>query len=286
MLVAARAGTLGVLYVVGADPASDYPDARAWDEARRRLGCLVVHDLFLTPTAAQADVVLPVLAYAEKTGTVGNVEGRVQRQDPAVLGPGTAWSDAQIVTALAARLGVPFAVASWEQVFAEIGRLIPGWAEGARLAPPGLEAPGAGPGEGDPAGRPGPTDAGRSARTGPGARSAPAVDPPGGELALVVGTRLFDRGTMALRCPGVRGQAGEPFVAVHPHDAARLGLADGAPCEVRSPRGALRLPARVWAGLHPGQAYVPRGYESAPVSTLLDEREPVAVTLRPLRSSS
>jgi anaerobic selenocysteine-containing dehydrogenase len=98
----------------------------------------------------------------------------------------------------------------------------------------------------------------------------------------VAGRRLFDRGTMAARCPGVRGQAGEPFVAVHPEDAARLGLRDGMPCEVRSPRGALRLAVRVWAGVHRGHAYAPRGYDSAPVSVLLDERGPVAVTVRPL----
>src|SRR6516162_4481405 len=34
MLEAAREGALRVLYVVGADPALDYPDARAWAEAR------------------------------------------------------------------------------------------------------------------------------------------------------------------------------------------------------------------------------------------------------------
>jgi NADH-quinone oxidoreductase subunit G len=273
MLEAARAGRLRTLYVVGADPATDYPDARAWEEARRRVECLVVHDLFLTGTAASADIVFPVLTYAEKTGTVGNVEGRVQRQDQALLGPGDARSDAEIFAALAAQLGAPFGLGSWEQVFAEIGRVIPGWAEDARLAPPrpsrhddaagGAEAR---QGSGRPPGRP---------REGAGASG-------NGTLALVVGTRLFDRGTMALRCPGVRGQAGEPFAAVHPQDAGRLGLQNGVLCEMRSPRGTLRLPVRVWAGLHPGHVYVPRGYESAPIARLLDEREPVAVTLRPI----
>src|SRR5207253_11266389 len=33
MLEAARAGALRVLYVVGADPATEYPDAGAWAEA-------------------------------------------------------------------------------------------------------------------------------------------------------------------------------------------------------------------------------------------------------------
>ncbi|HYM69051.1 MAG TPA: NADH-quinone oxidoreductase subunit NuoG [bacterium] len=260
MLEAARSGALKLLYVVGADPATDYPDAHAWEEARRGLGLLVVHDLFLTRTASSADVVLPVLAYAEKAGTVGNIEGRVQRQDAAVRGPGTARSDGQIFSAIAERLGTELAFASWEAVFAEVAALIPGWAEDARMAPP-RPAPVAAP-------------AGAHDDTAPG----PAAD---GALALVVGTRLFDRGTMALRCPGIRGQAGEPFVGLHPDDAARLGIVEGTLCEVRSPRAALRLAVRALPGLHPGHAYVPRGYESAPASVLQDERGPVAVTVRP-----
>ncbi len=263
MLEAARAGPLRALYLVGADPAMEYPDAGAWAEARKRLSLLVVHDVFLTATSAAADVVLPVLTYAEKTGTVGNLEGRIQRQDQAVLGPGTTRSDADIFTSLAMRFGVSFGMATWESVCAEIGRVIPGWAEEARLPPPRPAAA---------------TSIGTSTTAiGGGASTSDQA------LALVVGTRLFDRGTMALRCPGVRGQAGEPFVGLHPEDASRLGIADGAVCEVRSPRGTLRLPARIWAGLHPGHAYVPRGYDSAPVARLLDESGPVAVTVRPVR---
>jgi NADH-quinone oxidoreductase subunit G len=259
MLEAARAGSLEVLYVVGADPASEYPDLRAWEEARSRLRCVVVHDLFLTRTSAAADVVLPVLAYAEKTGTVTNIEGRVQRQTAAVLGPGEARSDGEILLELAARLGAPLEVSSWAEVFAEMGRLIPGWEEGARIPPP------------RPAG-----GAGR------GAAGEVLPPPQDGGLALLVGTRLFDRGTMALRCPGLRGQAGEPYVALHPEDAARLGIPEGTLCEVRSPRGALVLRLRLWPGLCPGHAYIPRGYENAPVAALLDERGPVAVTVRPV----
>ncbi len=271
MLGAARAGELRLLHVAGADPAADYPDARAWEDARRSLGLLVVQDLFLTRTAAAADVVLPALSYAEKTGTVGNIEGRIQRQSQARLGPGTARSDAQIFMELARHLGAPLDFASWEEIFAEIGRVVPGWAEGARLTPPRPPAVGTG------GGAAGQMAGGAGLPSGPGGQTAAS-----GTLALVTGTKLFDRGTMALRCAGVRGQAGEPFVGLHPDDAARLGVVDGAACEVRSSRGGLLLPARVWAGLHPGHAYVPRGYESAPAAALQDEAGPVMVTVRPL----
>jgi NADH-quinone oxidoreductase subunit G len=262
MLEAARSGELRILYAVGADPATDYPDAAAWAEARKRLGCVVVHELFLTRTAAAADVVLPVLSFAEKTGTVCNVEGRVQRQNQALLGPGTARSDAQIFSALASKLGAALAYASWDEIFAAIGRLVPGWQEGARVARPPLRDTG-GP-------------------AGPLPPRPPAQREASGALVLLTGARLFDRGTMAVRCPGIRSQAGGPQVAVHPDDAARLGVADGAPCEVRSARGALRLPARIWPGLRPGHVYIARGYDTAPVNILLDERGPVTITLRVL----
>src|SRR5205807_9009046 len=270
MCEAARAERLEALYVVGADPATDYPDAGAWAEARRRIGFLAVHELFLTRTAASADVVLPVLSFAEKTGTVCNIEGRIQRQDQARLGPGLARPDSFIFSQIASRLGPTLASASWTDVFAEIARVIPGWGEGARLAAPRppLEV------------RPAP-----GAAAGPAGPAVPSVaprDPEDGTLTLLTGTRLFNRGQMALRCPGVRNQAGEPFVALHPADASRLGVSDGAACEVRSPRGALWLAARIWPGLRPGQAYVPRGSDAAPVNTLEDEQGPVAVTVRAL----
>jgi len=258
MLEAARAGGLGVLYVVGADPATDYPDAGAWAEARGRVGTLIVHELFMTRTAAAADVVLPALSFAEKAGTVCNVEGRVQRQDQAVLGPGMAHSDALIFSEVASRVGAALGYASWHDVFAEIARVIPGWREGARFVPP----------------RPP-----RAAAGAPPAAPPPPLGAPG-ELLLVAGRRLFDRGTMAVRCPGIRRQAGEPFVALHPDDARALDLGDGAACEVRSPRGTLRLAARIWPGVRAGQAYIPRGYDAAPVNRLLDERGPVAVAIR------
>jgi NADH-quinone oxidoreductase subunit G len=258
MLAGARDGAVRMLYVVGADPATTYPDAAAWRAARARLSCLVVQELFLTPTAASADVVLPVLAYAEKAGTAGNIEGRVQCQAQAVIGPGEARSDAAIMTALAGRLGVPLGFSSWEDASAEIARLVPGWAADARIVPP-------------------PITLGES-----GGAAAAAAAPANGALTLLTGTRLFDRGTMAVRCPGIRAQAGEPFVALHPGDAARLGLAEGDPCDVRSARGSLRLAVRIWPGLHPAHAYVPRGFDTAPAAALLDENGPAAVHVRAL----
>ena len=57
--------------------------------------------------AAQADVILPAAAYAEKHGTWVNIEGRVQRGERAVFPPGDAREDWSIFRALSELLGRP-----------------------------------------------------------------------------------------------------------------------------------------------------------------------------------
>ncbi len=50
----------------------------------KKLEFLVVQDLYLTPTAQVADVVLPAVSYAESTGTFTNSERRIQRTNAAI----------------------------------------------------------------------------------------------------------------------------------------------------------------------------------------------------------
>ena len=74
MLEAARRGSLGALLVVGADPIASF----GIDPAALENTFVVVQDIFLTETAALADVVLPSASLYEKTGTVTNSYGDVQ----------------------------------------------------------------------------------------------------------------------------------------------------------------------------------------------------------------
>ncbi len=94
-----------LLYVVGADPASKYPTS-FWQGARIALKFLVVQDLFLTKTAAQADVVLPALSFVEKSGTFLNIEGRLQQLNPGKELPPSIYSDGEIFAQLAQRIGI------------------------------------------------------------------------------------------------------------------------------------------------------------------------------------
>ncbi len=74
MLDAAARGDLGALYVVGSNPVSRY----GIDPATLADTFLVVQDMFLTETAALADVVLPAAYLYEKAGTVTNTYGDIQ----------------------------------------------------------------------------------------------------------------------------------------------------------------------------------------------------------------
>ena len=74
MLDAAGNGKLSVLFAVSSDPVGAY----GVDPAALKNTFVVVQDLFLTETAALADVVLPSASLYEKTGTVTNSFGDVQ----------------------------------------------------------------------------------------------------------------------------------------------------------------------------------------------------------------
>ena len=125
ILVAAAEGRIDTLVLVGADPMADFPDrhlaARALAGARTVIAC----DLFMTESAARADVVLPAAGFAEVSGTTTNMEGRVSLLAQAVTPPGTARPDWMIASELAWRLGADLRLESVEQIWEEIEELAP-----------------------------------------------------------------------------------------------------------------------------------------------------------------
>jgi predicted molibdopterin-dependent oxidoreductase YjgC len=61
------------------------------------------------PLAAAADVVLPGAAWVEKDGCFTNDQGTLQAASKAIVTPGEAVEDWQILTSVAAALGLPYA---------------------------------------------------------------------------------------------------------------------------------------------------------------------------------
>src|SRR5690606_34266553 len=79
MFEAAHEGHVKAMYILGENPVLTDPNANHIKAALENLEFLVVQELFLTETAAFADVVLPAASFAECDGTFTNTERRVQR---------------------------------------------------------------------------------------------------------------------------------------------------------------------------------------------------------------
>jgi len=127
MLDAAAGGTLKALYVVGANP------LRTFGSGGRPSGLklLVAHELFLTETSREADVVLPAACAYEKNGTVTNTAGEVQLVRKAADPPGVR-SDFDILRIVAHQLkekglGTEWSARNPDAVFEEIRRNVTGY---------------------------------------------------------------------------------------------------------------------------------------------------------------
>lgn len=94
-------------YLQGTNPPLTYPDSKKTYQALMSLDFLVVADLFMTPTAALADVVLPVAANFEYDDLAfyGVPWGRAIARPKLIDPPGECRSDVAILSDLARRLG-------------------------------------------------------------------------------------------------------------------------------------------------------------------------------------
>jgi len=117
-------GTVNGMYIMGENPAMSDPNVNHAREALSMLDHLVVQDLFLTETAAYADVVLPASAWPEKDGTVTNTNRQVQMGRAAVPMPGDARHDLWIIQEMAKRLGLDWQYEHPKEVFTEMTQVM------------------------------------------------------------------------------------------------------------------------------------------------------------------
>jgi len=101
MMNAAASDELGALLVVGSDPVKKL----GVDPAALKNTFVIVQDLFLTETAALADIVLPTASLYEKSGTVTNTFGDVQLLKKAA-DRANVKSEFEILVRLAGAMGV------------------------------------------------------------------------------------------------------------------------------------------------------------------------------------
>jgi assimilatory nitrate reductase catalytic subunit len=263
------------LLVFGSNPAVSAPDAARVARRLAGLDLLVVADIVMSETAAMADVVLPTTQWAEESGTITNLEGRVLLRRKAVDPPPGIRSDLSILSGLAARLGHLGQFSSEPRaVFDELRRASRGGvadysgityervaAETGVFWPCPEEAPGGEPHPGTP--RPFldrfPTPDGR-ARLVPVDHRPPAEDADSEfPLYLTTGRVLahYQSGAQTRRIPALNQASPEVFVELHPDVAERVGVGPGDRVRVRSRRGVIEGVARVSPAIRQDTVFMP-----------------------------
>jgi anaerobic selenocysteine-containing dehydrogenase len=95
-----------VAYIQGCNPLITYSNAQRTYQALQKLPFLIVADMFMTPTAALADIVLPVASYLEYNSIVAPPYYPVAQVQQKVTRVGECRSDFEILNALARRMGM------------------------------------------------------------------------------------------------------------------------------------------------------------------------------------
>jgi formate dehydrogenase major subunit/formate dehydrogenase alpha subunit len=273
MMPAAHEGKLKAMYIIGENPLVSDPDLNHAEKSLGHLDFLVVQDIFLTETAAVADVVLPSACYAEKEGTFSNTERRVQRVRKAVEPPGEAREDWRIICEISGRMGHPMTYADSREIMEEIRRVTPSYAgiSYERIERVGLHWPC--PNEE----HPGTPILHREQFTiGKGVFHAIEWVPPAETadeaypLYLTTGRVLYQyhTGTMTMKTGGLNEIAPECFVEISPADARASGVQDGNLVTIASRRGRIRARIRVSPKAVAGTVFLPFHYAQAAANRL------------------
>ena len=107
---------LKALYIMGANPTLH----GAFPQRPAALDFLIVQDIQLTETAQLADVVLPAVTFAEKDGSMTNIDHHVQAIRHALRPLPGAKADWEIITEIARRIGHKWSYTSPQEIFLEI----------------------------------------------------------------------------------------------------------------------------------------------------------------------
>jgi predicted molibdopterin-dependent oxidoreductase YjgC len=278
MFAAMERGELTALYVIGENPAQSEADATKAEHLLAGLDHLVVQDIFLTPTAEMADVVLPAAAsWCESEGTVTNSERRVQRVRAALPPPGQARDELAIISDLARRLGHDWEQPTAEAIWNEVRHLSPNHAGMSyqRLEKlGGIQWPCTG--EGHPGTLFLHSRLWEEPVKGPRApfhavEHDPPVDRTDEEypIRLTTGRRLdsYNTGVQSggYASPLRRGET----LDLSPDDGARYGLAEGEWVRVSSRRGSVLAPVHFDPGLKPGLAFMTLHFQDEVATNLL-----------------
>ena len=244
-------GAIKTLYVAGENPVVSYPDRKRVEAALDKVDFLIVQDLFLTETAAKADVVLPACSFAEKDGSFTSVGKAVQRVNRAIKPIGQARSDFEILNQLCAVLAGTPAYTDAAATFAEIAASVPAY-QGMTL---------------DALGDDGVVHEASGTSKFVAVTGAP-VAAEAGKLALVTGSALNHCGTLSRFGEGPMYVCPEGYVELGREDASSLGIKEGDQVTVKSAGAEIRLKAKVGSRLPKGVVFAPYHFGDQSVNNL------------------
>ncbi|MBI5586086.1 MAG: molybdopterin-dependent oxidoreductase [Deltaproteobacteria bacterium] len=257
-------------YVQGGNPLLTYPNAARTFAAFNQLDFLVVADLFMNPTAALADVVLPAASCFEYDAVIAPPYYPVVQVQQQVARVGDCRSDYAMIQGLARRLGLGEFFWDREQecldfilqpaglTFDEFRRIgvLTGRKDYRHYEKGGFATPS------------------KKVELFSGRLEEWGFDPlPGYALVLETPSVSTDRNdefplvltswkVEAFRHSGnrqlesLRAVHPEPVVWLHPETAAPLGIRDGEPVWIETPGGRIQQKARITEDLRPGVAGV------------------------------
>jgi assimilatory nitrate reductase catalytic subunit len=262
-------GGVRAMWVMASNIVVSAPNSLHVAEKMKDLEFLVVSDIFLSETAALADVVLPTAQGAEESGTMTNLEGRVILRRAAVAPPGEVRSDLDVLADLAKRLGAHGFSTDPEQVFDELTRASAGGKadyrgityqrivdeKGVFWPCPSTQYP----------------DTPRMfiedfPTPDRRARFHPVEQPGAAELPddeypyyLTTGRVLqqYQSGTQTRRVGQLTEAQPEPVAELHPMLAQRIGVSVGDKVRLQTRRGEVVMTARTTSGIRPDTVFVP-----------------------------
>ena len=298
-------GKIRALYILGEDPIMSDPDSAHIRHCLEKLDTLILQEIFPTETASYADILLPGVSFAEKSGTFTNTERRVQLVRQAIEPLGQAKQDWAIIQEIARRIlmhlspkgkshdenrGIApnapwsgWSYTSSRQIMDEINALTPSYAgitharleNGERLQwpVPSLEHPGT-----------------RILHTKGFARGkgrfmpidfVPAPELPDDDYPFILSTGRvlyhWHGGEMTRRAKGLLEIYSQALIEISPTDAEKIGINGHKRIRVESRRGSIEAEAWVTERVPPGMVYANFHFPEASANELtIAALDPVA----------
>jgi len=228
---------LSMLYVMGEDPATTYPDSKKVIEKLKSIDFLVVQDIFMTDTAKLANVVLPASSWGEKSGTFTSAEGKTQKVYKLSDPTGQSVADWMILRNLALAMGEDTGVRNLAAVQEEIKALPEEESSGTKAFNP-VEY-----------------------RTGDETDSAYP-------FKLVIRDVVQHSGSMSTSSKSLDLVVSEALLEISEEDAKKNGIEDDSHVKITSKQGSVFLKAKVASEVPDGTVFVPTHFPFAKINTL------------------